>query len=45
MLLYHIKGMTPERVSSMGHDDRMWWMKRLLKEKRIESKRGLPWPL
>lgn len=40
LLLYYVKGMTPERIWRMDHDDRMWWLKRLLKEKRAENKSG-----
>ena len=40
LLLYYVKGMSPERVSSMDHDDRVFWLKRLLREKRLEAKSG-----
>jgi len=40
LLLYHIKGMNPERVAGMDYDDRLRWMKRLLKEKKAEAKAG-----
>ena len=40
LLLYYVKGMTPDRVSQMDQEDRLWWMKRLTKEKKRESPRS-----
>ena len=42
LLLYHVKGMTPERVWRMDHEDRMWWLKRLVKQKQAESNKPQP---
>ena len=36
LMLYYVKGMSADRVASMDGDERLWWMKRLLKEKKRE---------
>ena len=40
LLLYHIRGMSPERVAAMGHGEQVFWLKRLGRELRDEAKRG-----
>jgi hypothetical protein len=40
ILLYYVKGMSPDRVAGMDQSERTWWMKRLLKEKKAEQKAG-----
>jgi len=39
LLLYYVKGMTADRVSKMDYGERIWWLKRLTKEKRLERKK------
>jgi hypothetical protein len=37
ILLYHIPGMTASRIGKMSIKERVWWFKRLSRQKKDEA--------